>query len=211
MAVIWREKREIKDKEFMVPVYKSDSLVTEKEKKRADDLDQFLDAETKKIKEDLATIIAPSKGKRNVQYWFELGKRLVPLFEPGKYITQKDIKYLWKAICDKAPDLFTEGRQERFIYVSLFIGKLPWSSVKNIIWTEWVDFYDIRVIRENEQIRNLVVSEIKSHSSDAQQDWTRKRIKKISTEFKNKDTSVFTQKEIIAKLESIFDRVYEGG
>jgi len=220
MAVIWKEKNEVYGRIVDVLVYKSDSgVVTEEEKEKAEALDRFLAIEMRKIKLvlDKAGLIE-LKGKAGVvKFWYGLGQQLVRLIE-NRRVEPKDRKYLWRAIYDKAPELFTEStadlpseRIEHFIETATKIGKLPWGVVKPVNWTGWSDFCDIRVIREDERLWNWLVIKTKAKSASAQQDWIRALIREISNTLGKRDTSVYSNDEITAELEKILARVHGKG
>jgi len=191
----------------------SNSDISVSDIKKAEKLDIFLTKEIKKMEQEISQEkLLELKGHPGaVKFWYQLGKRLSALLKKTELVSARDKKYLWRALYDKAPRLFSEEnriepseRIERFISLALFISELPWEDVKNISWTQWVDMIaDQRAIREDKRIANWLVSQIKKHSPSNKQNWTRKLVKAIYNRLGKKDTSVLSDKELNIELENI--------
>ena len=79
MPVIIRETRVIEDKEYPVKVYRTRAgkLVTDKDKKNAEQLDSFLSKKLKEIKQEMKDSgLLALKGKKGkvLRLWYEVGK-----------------------------------------------------------------------------------------------------------------------------------------
>lgn len=220
MAVIVRERRLIDGKEILIKVYKSKKLVTHADKKKAEELDRFLEEKMREIARDMREKgLIKLKGKKGVlPLWYEVGKRLSFVMDPT-IVPEEDRDFVWQAIYDHAGDLNPgESRKGRpktnYFYYCFLIAQHDWDMVKSSDWTSWVEFFDSKRIREDPRIYEWLLNRSKEKSSrwaeftkGAKQDWVRVLTKFIRHYFKRRATTELTQEELFSELDEIFNKI----
>lgn len=217
MPIIIRETRTIAGKEYPnTKVYKSDKPITKEGKIQADELDVFLKDKMSEIEKEMKKYgFIKLKNKKGVlRLWYEIGKRLDFVDDP-EIVPPQDRKYIWRALYDHAGELVSEKLSVRakerpknnlFRYCYI-LAKYEWNFVNNAgNWTAWSEFLDSPVIINDKRIIDWLGS-IQLLAVGSLQDWLRGLTKKIRAEFKNKDTSVFSDDELNKKLSKIL-KVY---
>lgn len=222
MAIIVREEKTIGGKSYVVKVYKTESgkLITKKEKEKAEKFDEFLKEKVKQIEQKMKdTKLLNLKGKRGrvLKLWYEVGKELEFVMDTS-IVAAEDRKFVWRAIYDHAEKLARGPlpvRVKRSPETSLFsycykVSRFTWEFVKNAgDWTSWSTFLDRKETRNDSRIIEWLGKKEKEDTILNRQNWLRPITKAIHGEFKNKDTTVFSDEELYEKLDKIFSGIRE--
>lgn len=217
MAVIIREKKKIGEKEYIVEVFKTKPgrLVTLDEKNKAEKLDEFLAQKMNEIKRETKNnSFLKLKGKKGkvLRLWYEVGKRLEFIMDTS-IVMAEDREFIWRALYDHAGELapgpltkrvLRDPETSHFSYC-YYISRFPWEFVEMAgDWTSWSEFFDRKETKNDRRIIEWIGLKVKEGNIKSRQNWLRPLTKAIHKEFKNKDTTVFSEKELHERLDKIF-------
>lgn len=220
MAVIFREKKIIEGKEYIVKVYKTNpgKLIAQKEKIKAENLDDFLSSRMKEIKYEIENSgLLKLKGKKGkvLRLWYEVGKRL-EFIEDTSLIHADERDFVWRAIYDHAGELAPGPLSERaksqpershFSYCYK-ISKFPWEFVESAgNWASWSEFFDRKETKNDPRIIEWIGEKAKESDVSGKRNWLRSITKLIHDEFVGKDTSIFSKEELFRNLDEILKRM----
>lgn len=202
-------------------VYKTLGFMAYEDKKKADELDEFLkkkivEIEEKLVKKDLIKL----KGKPGViELWFTVGVELRKLWTEVKSkfkLPDTLITVFMKAVYDNSRKLkLGSGRADRLrnshFYYCYLVAGFPWDTVEQSgTWTEWAEFLDSRRIRDDPRIvewfddRRVVKSRSKHWTREK---WFRSITRAIRNKLRNIDTTVLERDELFQRLDGILDCV----
>jgi hypothetical protein len=224
MAVIIREKKTIEGKEYTVKVYRTrpGKLVTEEEKKKAEQLDLFLSERMKQIEKEMkAAGLLALKGKRGEVHrlWYEVGKRLEFVMDTSAVATD-DREYVWRAIYDHVQELHRGPIPERvkrdpetshFSYCYK-LSRFPREFVDMAgDWTSWSEFFDRRETKNDPRIIEWLGKKAKESNVSGRQNWLRPLTKAIHEEYSGYDTQTKfeSKEELFRDLDRISARIHE--
>jgi len=220
MAIIIREKKIIEGKEYKVEVYKvrPGRLLTNDEKKKAEQFDQYLKNKIKEIEkemEDKELLLLKGKKGEVLKLWYEVGKSLEFVMDTS-LVSADEREYVWRAIYDYVRKLHTGEIPERvkrdpntshFCYCYK-LSRFPWHFVVMAgDWTSWSEFFDRRETKDDPRIIEWLGKKAKKNNISGRQNWLRPLIKAIHGEFKNKDTIIFSRDELYKRLDDIFSEM----
>lgn len=220
MAVIIREKKIIEGKEYVVKVYKTypGKLITQKEKVKAEKLDDFLSSRMKEINHEIENSgLLKSKGRKGkvLRLWYEVGTRL-EFIEDTSLIHADERDFVWRAIYDHvgklAPGPLSErakSQPERSHFSYCYkISKFPLEFVESAgDWTSWSEFFDRKETKNDPRIIGWIGERAKERDIRGKQNWLRPITKLIHSEFAEKDTSVFSKEELFKNLDEILKKM----
>lgn len=224
LVIIVREKRKIGGKDFpSIKVYKSDSSFTllKKDRELAEKIDNIIGKNMRQIEQYLKNKgILSLKGKKGkvLKLWYELGKRLS--FIDTLDVSQEDRKWVFRALYDHAGELAPGPIRERaeknpkrnHFFYCYNLGKYGWDVVEAAgDWSSWSEFFESDVIIEEPRIIEWLVKKSKDTKDIvSRRDWLRPLTRAIRNEFgRGCDTSVFSDEEIVEKLNSAFNKAQE--
>ena len=222
MAVIVREKKLMEGKEYSVNVYRAGpgKLVTDEEKKKAEQFDLFLSKKMKQIEQEMKDLgLIALKGKRGKVHrlWYEVGKRLKFVMD-GSMVAAEDRDFVWRAIYDHAGKLAPGPISERvkrdpetshFSYCYK-LSKFPWGFVDITgDWTSWSEFFDRKETKNDSRIIEWLGKKANESNVSGRQNWLRPLTKAIHKCFQNKDTTVFSADELYKRLDNLFSEMQE--
>lgn len=222
MAVIVREPIEIRGKKYdNVPVYKSHSgFVTREAERKAEELDQILSRRMKQIESEMRKLgLLKTRGKRGVlRLWWEVGKRLDFVYKVDVE-PEEDRHFIWLALYDHAGELRPSdpGQRASEIIRNHFrqcyqLGKLDWDFVTQArTWSAWKDFLENKRVREDERMVEWLIQKSKSIPPAPQKDWLRKLTRAVNFRFLKRNTTVFTDEELMEELDEIYTEVFRQG
>lgn len=208
MAVIIREERTLGGKKFPgTKVYKSDKLaLTDKAKKQAEKLDEFLSKHLKEAeKEAQSRNLLQLKGKDGaLELWYFVGTKLQFVDNPG-VVLPEDKKYVWRAIWDHAGELApgemntrSGTHRDHFLYCYR-VAKFEWNLVEHGgNWRAWVEFLDSPKINSDERILGWVGGKMAQIEA---KNWIRVLNRNLRQVLKSKDTSFLKKQELYEFLE----------
>jgi hypothetical protein len=224
MAVIIREEKTIEGKMYTVKVYKTapGKLVTDDEKKKAEQLDAVLIERMKKIEHEMKDNgLLVLKGKRGKVHklWYEVGKRLDFVMDTS-IVAAEDREFVWRALYDHAAKLAPGPLSERvkrdpetshFSYCYK-LSRFPWQFVDMAgDWTSWSEFFDRKETKNDYRIIEWLGNKARNDNVSSRQNWLRPLTKAIHREFERKDTTVFSTEELYNRLDKIFAEMRENG
>jgi len=219
MAVILKEEKEIpgSTKKHIVKVYKTPpgKLVTLEEKRKAEELDSYLDKKIKDIEKEMNSKgLLKLKGKKGevIKLWYEVGKRLNFVTDTS-IVSAEDREFVWRAIYDHAEKLAPgpiSQRAKRDPESSHFsycykLSRFPWKFVEMAgDWTSWSEFFDRRETKNDTRIIEWLGKKAMENKVSGRQNWLRPLTKIIHKNFEKKDTTVFPSEELFQILDKIF-------
>jgi hypothetical protein len=232
MPVKIREEIVVAGKTILANIYKSESQrpLTKSAKDKANELDDLIEQKMRDIENEMEKRgLLSLKSRRGVlKLWYEVGKRL-SFVETTDLVSAEDRKFIWRALHDHAgglaptpphpgPDRPLNPRADEprnhFRYCYLIARKFPdFDFVESVgDWSSWIDLLDSPTIQNDERILEWIASKQQSSSEDSRVDWLRKIINGIRHQFPAvgamTDTTVFTERELTQKLESMYRGVF---
>ena len=195
--------------------------VTQKKIDEANELDEKIEAEVKRIeKEAKKKGLLKLKGKKQgvVELYYFVGAELNTFL--GKLrLPKEDKQYIWRAINYHAKDLKLEGKSRldrddaltnswRF-YCKL--AELPRADALEYDWTQWVEMFDTTLSKNDPRIvKWLIKAKRKHYKGGSLQEWFRILRKSVTARISKPvriDTTVFTKKELNAELQAALKEV----
>lgn len=224
MAVIIREEKTIEGKTYIVKVYKTapGKLVTDDEKKKAEQLDAVLTERMKKIEHEMkdnGLLILKGKRGKVHKLWYEVGKRL-DFVTDTSIVTAEDREFVWRALYDHTAKL-TPGplseRVKRDPITSHFsycykLSRFPWQFVDMAgDWTSWSEFFDRKETKNDSRIIEWLGNKARKNNVSSRQNWLRPLTKAIHEEYTGYDTQTRfeTKEELFNDLDRIFSKIYQ--
>ena len=203
MAVIVREDKSIAGKTYKVEVYKTvtGKLLTDNDKKKAENLDRFLAEQIGAIEHEMEeTSLLKLRGKRGkvLRLWYEVGKRLSFVLDTS-IVAAEDVEFVWRAIYDHTKKLAPGPLSERvkrdpttshFSYC-FKLAAFPFEFVEKAgDWTSWSELFDRKETKNDSRIIEWLA--LKANESDfgSRQDWLRPLTKEIHSRYNNIDTTI---------------------
>lgn len=220
MAVIIREMKEIEGKAYKVKVYKSrpGKLVTDAEKKQAEQLDTILEERISKLEKQLKDSgLLSLKGRRGkvLKLWHEVGKNLQFIMDTS-VVAAEDRDFVWRAVYDHVNKLH-EGpipeRARNYPETSHFsycykLSQFSWEFVEMVgDWTSWSEFFDRRETTNDPRIIEWLGKKARVGDVSGRQDWLRPLTKEIHKKLGGKDTTIFSEEELYERLDMIFSEL----
>lgn len=221
MPVIIRETRIIAGEQVEhVKVYKMGNptmVLTREFREQADQLDEFIRIKMEQIKNEINEMgWQDLRGRRGVlRLWYEVGKRL-DFIDQTTMILPEDKKWVWRAIFDHAGELVPKTpkgqaspRQKNVHFKNChFIGQFSWDFVQRAgTWGTWWDLFYSAVIRDDPRILDWI-GLLQRKTMPFPRYWLRKLAKVIRQEFKNIDTSVYSDEDLRSKLDGIYKKLF---
>lgn len=203
-------------------VYKTLGYMAYEDKKRADELDEFLNKKILQIEEQMAKSgLLKLKGKPGaVKLWYLVGVELRNLWDEVRRkfnLPDTLIGVFLKAVYDNSQKLkLGSGRANRFknsyFYYCYLIAGFPWNVVEDAgTWTEWVEFLDSKRIRDDNRIvewfTDRKVMPLRNGKRFTKKQWFRSITRKIRNELRDIDTTVLERDELYHTLDKILRNV----
>jgi hypothetical protein len=196
-------------------------LVTEEEKKKAEEFDRSLSEKMKEIQREMQeSRLLELKGKKGkvLKLWYEVGKRLEFVMDTSVVVAE-DREFVWRAIYDHAGALAPGPLTKRVIRdpeTSHFsycykLSRFPWEFVEMAgDWTSWSEFFDRKETKSDPRIIEWLGKKARESNVSGRQNWLRSLTKRIHAEFKNRDTKeVLSSAELYKELDKIFENIKE--
>lgn len=184
----------------------STGLVTDEEKKKADDLDKELKNGIELLEKSLVArgLVTKEGVKKNaLRVWFEFGVLLDKIGKKYKIFGTTDEPYYWQAIYSyvshliqkKTPPLKYQDLLRNHFKQCSIIAQMKWSIVRQVgSWAEWRDILDNKVLLYDSRVFDwLIKTIIKSRSGHKEM---RPFLHKTRQQLNRLDTKVLTDKEL---------------
>lgn len=175
-------------------------MQTSKQTEVADSLLNFLEVEIPKIEKELSKEYGST-----VLYKYYLGKKLEEYLIQYN-VLEKDRRKFWDEIKDLASSSTTITREDgknskvrSFFEQCYVLSQIDIEAVKKLSWRQWQSLLDRVANREDERIFEW----IRVHTPKIKEDEWRSFQKCLNLFLKNKETSVFSEKEIFEIYDSI--------
>jgi len=211
MAIIIRKDQE--------KIYFSNSgIVTEKDKKIADKLDEELKKGIKKLATEFLEkkMITKTGRKENaLMVWFQLGKFLLNLAKKYKMFGTNEEVYYWEAVYDHLPkEIQRAPRPKRFKELTknayrkaALMAQYPWSVIYKVgKWAVWNDILDNPKLLNDKRILDWVISKIIKRRAGHKE--IRNFLYAVSRRLHKIDTSVLSSNELKSKLAEVDSFLY---
>lgn len=206
MAILLRKNNE--------KIYFTDKgLVTEKEKTRADVIDQELnDGMQRLLRMFLKEHLIAKNGRKKdaLRIWFNFGKFLSNLANKYKILGSEDEMYFWQAVYDHLPTEFQKNPPPKdFRRLSsnqyrkaAIMAEYSWRIIKRVgKWAVWNDILDNPKILSDKRILDRVIDKLLDRRAGHKE--IRKFLYAISRRLHKIDTKVLTDKELEEKMEDV--------
>lgn len=154
--------------------------------------------EKKLIKEKLITKNSLKKGESKL--WFTLGVELKNILQKNKLLNSKE--YLWaiQAIEMYASEKIlrkNRGPSRNHFDYCIRIAQFPWKYVKELNWSDWTAFFDLKSLRHEKRVDQWLTRKIEKISKLGRQTF-RLFAKELNKEFKDIDTSIYSDEELFS-------------
>ncbi len=148
------------------------------------------------------------KGRGNskvidVEIAYGIGKKLSGVVNNEQLVLPKERYWVWKALREMylTPNLFKyRGRKRDDLEYFYKASSLPLQFIKSISWDGWERILDYPSIRQDERFENWLRKKAK-RTTKTTRGFVRKLMKTLYASLDQKDTSVFSDKELF----SIYD------
>ncbi len=194
--------------------YKSGTgRVTSEDSLKADQLDNELSIKIKAYEQDALKrgLILPNGTKKDaLRIWYDIGKLLYDIADKYGVLGTSDELYYWQSIYDHVSPLIqklgppqsTSNTRNHFRLCAYMASKGDWDFVSSVgNWSVWRDLLDNSRIQEDPRVFDWVVNAI--HTSGLGHKEVRPFVHEVRRSIKNKDTTVLTDKELVAKLQPL--------
>jgi hypothetical protein len=195
-------------KENGLPVYNV-LEITEQDRIRSQKLDKALAKLGPIIEKEWLKQKKTKKGKLriNEKVVYRISERLAEIVNNENLVLPNERKWVWKALREMylKSDTFTKRSKIRddleYIYK---VSKYPFQFIKSITWDGWRRFLDYPSIREDERFEKWLQEKAKK-SGEVKKGFMRKFAKILYSLIKNKDTTVFSERELFEIYESAWN------
>jgi hypothetical protein len=175
------------------------------EERLAHELDILLSRRIPEIERELSVAgLIPSEGndgrRGSTELWWKLGRKLAPIVENKRLVKPSEQHLLWDAIkMYGSPRILRGDRGSTRIHLEYCyrLGKLSWELVEQMHWDDWVFYFDSKSLRQERRI-DLWLSDQIGWIHMLSREQFRDLAKRLNARFKNKDTEVFTNRELFA-------------
>ena len=145
----------------------------------------------------------------DIRLWFMLGKKLREIVKNSKLVKPREYRWALEAVRMYAtPRILRKDRGSRLhLDYCIRISELPWDFVKKLNWGDWVFFLDSKSLRQEPRIDKWLQNRIEK-LRELDRSKFRELAKRLNAEFKDIDTSVYSDRELFAIYDSVLrDRV----
>ncbi len=185
---------------------------TKEEEGKALEFDKLLQItipgiEKELIKKGLLSVTNSSKNVHgDIKLWFSLGEMLNKIIRGSGLV--KPSEYIWALQAAQkymSQTLLRKDRGSRLhLDYCVRVSELPWEDVKNKNWSDWVYLLDSKSLRSELRADKWLKKNIKELSKMERSQF-RHLVKKINSELKEIDTSIYEDKELF----SIYNQALE--
>ncbi|MBN1639108.1 MAG: hypothetical protein JW866_09080 [Ignavibacteriales bacterium] len=216
MAVIIRNKIQNPNGNiFEVKIYRSiNQPISMDEKTQAEKLDRFLEIKMQEIYIDLQKkgLLTGKKGE-HIRRWYAVGVSLREFIDNPKIIPIEDRvqdTYIWEALWHHAKDGVRPGLPKKsagtardHFRLCYELSKFPAFVAEKFNWSDWVNFLESPAVISDKRITDWASQRVKNIS--------RKELRKLAMvireNFKYRDMSVLTDKELKIELETVWKKI----
>jgi len=158
----------------------------------------------------------------DLKKWYDLGRQLQFLKEmPMRKRCDPTFTYTWQILYNIAPQLTPTGRgpktqeyvtgRKNHFYLCYLLAQTPWKQVYQLNWSTWTEIYLALTpeVRQDRRVVEWIIQKIIVDGKPNRQRLRRtlKAVRKIAGQKSKplKDTTVFTDKELIILLETTLE------
>jgi len=175
------------------------------EERLAHELDSLLSRRIPEIERELAVAdLIPSNGESgrrgSTELWWTLGRKLAPIVDNKRLVKPSEQQLVWDAIKIYAsPRILRSDRGSTRIHLEYCyrLGKFPWDLAEQMHWDDWVFYFDSKSLRRERRIDRWLTEQIGWIRMLSREQF-RDLAKNLNARFKDKDTEVFTSRELFA-------------
>ncbi len=183
--------------------------ISEEEKQRAMKLDEILAKTIPQIEKEWEQKRMSKKyGRRiNMKEAYRIGKKLAKIVDNENFVSPNERRWVWKAIREmylSTNSIKTRGRTRDDLDYLYKASKFPFAFIKNFSWDSWRRLLDSPSVREDERFVKWIKEKVKN-CGEVSRVFIRKFMNNLYAKIKNKDTTVFTDRELF----NIYDTVWE--
>lgn len=144
----------------------------------------------------------------NIKLWFTLGKRLREIVKDSKLVKPKEYRWALEAVKMYAtPRILRKDRGSRLhLDYCIRVSELPWDFVKKLNWDDWVFFLDSKSLRQEPRTDKWLQSRIEKLGKLDRSKF-RELAKRLNGEFKDIDTSLYSDRELFSIYDSIVESI----
>lgn len=201
-------------------IYKSQTgIVTDEEKKRANELDATLKKEISNLENqwiNSGVLTKTGIKKDSLKIWYDMGTLLNNIIDKYNIRGSEEETYFWQTIYSYVstkvqklppPQKYKEKNRNHFRLCAK-MAEWSWEDVRGVgNWSVWRDLFDNSKLMEDERVFKWVVNALRSLKLGHKEyrpfiHATRKRLKKI-------DTSILNNDELWSKLDEVKEQFDE--
>lgn len=144
----------------------------------------------------------------SIKLWFTLGKKLRELIKNSKLVKPKEYCWALEAVKMYATSrILRKDRGSRLhLDYCIRVSELPWKFVKKLNWDDWVFFLDSKSLRQELRTDKWLQNKIEKLSKLDRSKF-RELAKRLNAEFKDIDTSLYSDQELFAVYDSVLENV----
>lgn len=177
-------------------------LINEEEKRKADQLQQYLSQRIPALEEELDK----KYGRHSIEFKYNFGKELRYIIK--KYdIKEQDKDYLWKQIKYLSATEISQRKdrsKDRTNYKYWFqLAEYDFNTVKKLNWSEWLNFLDSVNIRREERSLKWLIEKLEKNKVN--REFFRTLIMAMNEAINKKDTSMYTYDELKIRYDLAWD------
>jgi len=218
MAVLLREKVDIRGVETEIKVFRPSGALSREHREQAEALDEFLSDEMPLIAD---RIMQMSKIKP-LKKWYQFGKELRKIVDDNELVLRTDVQngLIWEAIKQHLPESFGikgagVARHANDDYDGsrghlpecYAISKHAWKDVQWLKrWVDWSDIYHRESMWQDKRILRSMHKEIKRMEQYPSKDVLRDILKRLSAQTTGKDITVLDDSVIAEKVHHAFEQ-----
>jgi len=214
MAVIVRKKDSSSNSDEII--YRNiKHPISEDEIKSAEKLDSFLSHKMHSINDDLLSRGLLDSKQGDIKRWYALGEHLTTFVDNPSIIKIEDRmqdRYIWEALwfhsplgVKPGPENTNTGTARDHFRLCYELQKIPFEIAAQFTWSDWVNFLETPSVIDDSRITDWVWKKLTGSKRNTLRYFT----KVIRRQFRKRDLSVLSDKELFDELENAWSQVPE--
>jgi len=188
--------------------------LTDEQIAQAKKLDRYLSIRVPEIERELKEEARKAKRKKlrqgDVLSWHSLGAKLRAICEEYSINAARERQWLWQSLQNlHASDFIKKkerGKTRNHFEYCYELSRFPIEFASLIKWSEWVYFFDSRMVREDSRVTDWLYKKAQADQSLGRQHF-RRFVQKLNKRIGHLDTSVLTDGELFAICDTVWGEV----
>ena len=188
--------------------------LTDDQINQAKKLDHYLSIRIPEIERELKEEARKAKRKKlkhgDVLTWHTLGAKLRIICDEYSISAARERQWLWHSLQNlHATDFIKKkerGKTRNHFEYCYELSRFPIEFASLIKWSEWVYFFDSRMVREDRRVTDWLYKKAQADRSLGRQHF-RRFVQKLNKRIGHLDTSVLSDAELFAICDSVWTEV----